>query len=111
MRRGLWLVLLLTLLLIGIDSAAQDTPILPTVAPIPTPTQPIPVEVLTGTNVTAELYSKTIMQGRIGVVKLTGDVVEARALLLNMQYAFLPFPDGWYAFVVATIEMRPRDYM
>lgn len=110
MRRGLWIGLLVTLLLIGTSSAAQDTPILPTVAPIPTPVQPLAVEVLTGTNVTAELYTKTIMQGRIGIVRLTGNVVEARALLLNMQYAFLPFPDGWYGFIVATIDMRPRDY-
>jgi murein DD-endopeptidase MepM/ murein hydrolase activator NlpD len=109
MRRGLWIGLLITLLLVG-TSAAQDAPILPTVAPIPTPTQPVPVEVLNGTNVAAELYTKTIMQGRVGVIRLTGDVAEARVLLLNMQYPFLQFPDGWYAFVVATIDMRPRDY-
>jgi murein DD-endopeptidase MepM/ murein hydrolase activator NlpD len=110
MRRGLWIGLIVTLLLIGTYSAAQDAPVLPTVAPIPTPTQPVPVEVLTGTNITAELYNKQIMQGRIGVVRLTGDVAEARVLLLNMQYNFLPFADGWYAFIVATIDMRPRDY-
>jgi murein DD-endopeptidase MepM/ murein hydrolase activator NlpD len=110
MRRGLWIGLIVTLLLIGTSGAAQDAPVLPTVAPIPTPTHPVPVEVLTGTNVTAELYSKQVMQGRFAVVHLTGDVVSARALLLNMQYNFLPFSDGWYAFVVATIDMRPRDY-
>ena len=61
MRRGLWIGLLVTLLLIGTSSAAQDTPILPTVAPIPTPVQPLAVEVLTGTNVAAELYTKQII--------------------------------------------------
>lgn len=109
MRRGLWLALLI-MLIVGVQTAAQDASALPTVAPIPTPVQPAPAEVLTGPNVTAELYTKQIMQGRIGVVRLTGDVVEARALLLNMQYPFLQFPDGWYAFVVATIDMQPRDY-
>jgi murein DD-endopeptidase MepM/ murein hydrolase activator NlpD len=110
MRRGLWIGLLITLLLIGTYSAAQDAPVLPTVAPIPTPVQPVPVEVLNGTNVTAELYTKQVKQGDFAVVRLTGDIVEARALLLNMQYNFLPFADGRYAFVVATIDMRPRDY-
>jgi murein DD-endopeptidase MepM/ murein hydrolase activator NlpD len=110
MRRGLWIGLLITLLLIGTYSTAQDAPVLPTVAPIPTPVQPVPVEVLNGTNVTAELYTKQVKQGDFAVVRLTGDIVEARALLLNMQYNFLPFADGWYAFVVATIDMRPRDY-
>jgi murein DD-endopeptidase MepM/ murein hydrolase activator NlpD len=107
MRRGLWMIVIMIALL-GIQVSAQDA--LPTVAPIPTPSEPVPVEVLTGTNVTAELYTKTIMQGRISVIKLTGSVAEARALLLNMQYPFLPFGNNWYAFIVATIDTRPRDY-
>jgi len=111
MRRGLWMLLIVMVLLVGSNSAAQDTTALPTVVPIPTPVQPAPIEVLTGTGVTAEIYAKQIKQGDIGVVKLTGDVAQARALLLNMQYPFLPFSDGaWYAFIVATIDMQPRDY-
>jgi len=104
-------MVLILLLLIGTQGAAQDVPVSLTIAPIPTPIQPVPVEVLTGTNISADIYAKQIKQGDIAVVKLSGDVAQARAMLLNMQYPFVQFSDGWYAFVVATIDMQPRDYV
>lgn len=99
------LILLSVFLCTGVVVSAQETP----AAPTPT-LPPVPVASLTGQGITADLYFAELQQGTMGVIRAAGDVAEGRVLFLNRQYNFVQFPDAWYAFVVATIDTRPRDY-
>lgn len=75
------------------------------------PVRPAPTETLVASGIAAELYFSQLEQGTFGVIRLTGSIVEARAFFLNRQYPFFEIAgDGWYSFVVAAIDARPRDY-
>jgi murein DD-endopeptidase MepM/ murein hydrolase activator NlpD len=99
-------LILTCLLLSGIlPVIAQET----TTSPTPVP-PPVPIATLSGQGVTADIFFAGLQQGTMGVIRATGDVAEGRVLFLNRQYNFVQFPDAWYAFVVAAIDARPRDY-
>jgi hypothetical protein len=107
MARLLPYLLILWLLALSIPVIAQDT-----TATIPVmPARPVPLDVLAKDGINAEFYFTELIQGRMGVIHLTGDIAEARVLFLNRQYQFFPVPgDGWYALVVSAIDARPRAY-
>lgn len=54
----------------------------------------------------------SLLQGQVGLLHLTGDVIqEARVLFRNREYNFLDSgTDGWYAFVVADMDAQARNY-
>jgi murein DD-endopeptidase MepM/ murein hydrolase activator NlpD len=107
MARLFKLIFMVWLLVGGLAVIAQDiTPTTPVM-----PARPVPLEVLTKDGISAEFYFAELTQGRMGVVHLTGEILEARALFLNRQYSFFQVAnDGWYGFVVSAIDARPRAY-
>ncbi|MCU0512638.1 MAG: M23 family metallopeptidase [Anaerolineae bacterium] len=104
-------VLLLCLLLCAVPlTTTTTTTTAQEATPLPPPAAPAPVALLQGPGVTVELFFEQLQQGTMGLVRATGDIAEGRVLFLNRQYDFVRLGEAWYAFVVAAIDARPRDY-
>lgn len=103
-----WIILLILLVGLMLPSVAQDD-IDATAQPQP---RPMPTTVLVEGDVTAEFYFASVMQGGVGVIRLIApEIIQARAFLLNAEYPFGEIEDdGWYGFIVANMDIQPRDY-
>ncbi len=103
------LIMTLTLLLLwSAPLAAQEAPV-----PEFTPTlRPAPLASQTQNGITIEYYFTSLQQGRVGLVRLTGDTLAlARAQFINRQFDFVRLDgDGWYTLVVARIDASARSY-
>ena len=102
------LVLCLVGLLAMLSLQAQDD-----IDAIPQPRpRPMPTAVMTQADLTLEFYFPSIMQGGLGLLRLQAvDVQQARVLFLGGEYDFFQLEDGvWYAFAVASMDARARDY-
>lgn len=103
---------LLVLCLVGLLGAlpipAQDD-----IDAIPQPRpRPMPTAVMAQADLTLEFYFPSIMQGGLGLLRLQAvDVRQARALFLDEESPFFPVEgDVWYAFAVAGMNARARNY-
>ena len=102
------LVLCLVGLLAMLSIQAQDD-----IDAIPQPRpRPMPTAVMTQADLRLEFYFSSIMQGGLGLLRLQAvDVQQARVLFLGEEYDFFQLEDGlWYAFAVASMDARARDY-
>jgi len=93
-------------------TVAQDTA---TVEPTPTSTprpMPPPFTTVGQDGITLDFFFERIPQGSLGLARLTGDISEARAILVNNEFDFFFVPDenAWFAFIVVNMDLRPRDY-
>ena len=79
--------------------------------PQPRP-RPMPTAVMTEADLTLELYFPFIIQGSVGLVRLeAGQIDRARVFFLGGEYAFFHVEgDAWYAFAVASMDVRVREY-
>ena len=73
---------------------------------------PMPTSVTVEGDIIIERFFPSIKQGTVGLVRLIGpDVVQAQLIFLNNQYSFFQFSDNeWYLFLVANMDVQPRDY-
>lgn len=103
-----FIALLVVLLLLISPSLTQDD-IDATAQPEP---RPMPTSVKVEGDITLERYFPSITQGGVGLIRLAGsDIVQARIFFLDAEYPFFEVPgDGWYTFVVANMDVQPRDY-
>lgn len=103
-------VLISLLLLMSMSvSVAQDA------TPEPTPQlliRPVIVAAADNTGLTLERLFPSLVQGQVGLLRLTGDnIQEGRVLFRNRDYPFFNSgDDGWYAFVIADMDAQPRAY-
>lgn len=103
-----WFILLSVVLLLSFPALSQDD-IDATDQPQP---RPMPTSVLVEGDVTVEFYFPSIIQGGVGLVRVSApDITQARAFFLNAEYPFWQVADdGWYALVVVNMDTQPRDY-
>lgn len=96
-----------------------ETPVSTSLPPDTTPTavpKPLPVTTLTQDGVTLELYFDTLLQGRAGVLRITGDDVQmVRARLLDRVSDFFYVEGdgddvGYYGLIVVGMDQAARDY-
>lgn len=107
---GFLLLVMSTVLVAQEGAEPVDEVIVLTVVP-PPETRPVPTLSLTDNGVTLELYRNPVEQGSVILARLIGaGLQEARALFVSREFEFIQSEDGWYAFVVATIDSRARDY-
>lgn len=108
MYRLKFIALIMILLLLIAPSFTQDD-IDATAQPQP---RPMPTSVQVEGDITLERYFPSIIQGSVGLIRLAGpDIVQARIFFLDAEYPFFEVPDdGWYALVVANMDVQPRDY-
>lgn len=73
---------------------------------------PMPTSVLVEGDMTLELYFPSIIQGGVGLIRLAGtDIQQASAFFIDADFPFFEIPDdGWYALMVANMDVQPRDY-
>ena len=83
-----------------IDATAQAQP------------RPMPTAVTVEGDLILERYFPSIIQGGVGLIRLEGaNIQQARVFFIDAQYPFFEIADdGWYAFVVANMDVQPRDY-
>jgi len=83
-----------------IDAIAQAQP------------RPMPTSVTVDGDITLERYFPSIHQGSVGLIRLTGsDIVQAQLVFLNVNYPFFEISNNeWYSFLVANMDIQPRDY-
>lgn len=103
MKKSAFLFLLLCCLG-GMLTLAQD-PIPPTPRP-----RPAPFATLNGEGFSVERYFSQLKQGGVGVLRLVGDVSEARAYFRGRDVPFRVAEDGLYALIVADLDTQPREY-
>ena len=108
MRPSKLIVIVSVILSLIISSLAQDD-IDATDQPQP---RPMPTSVQVEGDLTLELYFPSITQGGVGLIRLDGnDIQQARAFFVDAEYPFFQVADdGWYTFVVANMDVQPRDY-
>lgn len=83
-----------------IDAIAQARP------------RPMPTSVTVDGDIILERYFPSINQGSVGLIRLTGpDIVQAQLTFINADYPFFEMSDAeWYLFLVANMDVQPRDY-
>lgn len=103
-----FIVLCVALFLLNIPTFTQDD-IDATAQPEP---RPMPTSVKVEGDITLERYFPSIIQGGVGLIRLQGtDIKQARVFFLDAEYPFFEIAeDGWYALVVANMDVQPRDY-
>lgn len=108
MHTSRWIVLLTFVLLLAFPTLTQDD-IDATDQPQP---RPMPTSVVVEGDVTVEFYFSSVIQGGVGLIRLTApDITQARVFFLNAEYPFWEIEDdGYYGFVVANMDIQPRDY-
>jgi len=102
-------IALITILLLLIAPSLTQDDIDATAQPQP---RPMPTSVQVEGDITLERYFPSIIQGGVGLIRLAGpDIVQARIFFLDAEYPFFEVADdGWYTFVVANMDVQPRDY-
>lgn len=108
MRFLKFILINMTMILTVISAFAQDDiDAIPQARP-----RPMPASVTIENNITIERYFTSIKQGSVGLVRLTGpDIIQAQLSFLNNHYSFFEFSDNeWYSFLVANMDIQPRDY-
>lgn len=102
--------LLLLALSLGVSTPAQEAT--PPAEPTPRP-RPAPLVILNAGNVQVEQYFTSLVQGTVGLLRLTGEgISEAQALFAGRSFVFF-LPEGdaaWYALIVAPIDVQPREH-
>lgn len=79
--------------------------------PQPRP-RPMPTAVMVAADLRLEFYFPAIIQGGVGLVRLEAEAIErAQVFFLGAEHPFFQVEgDAWYAFAVASMNARVRDY-
>jgi hypothetical protein len=118
LKRKLVLIVIFSLVF-GMVSAQEgdltETPVATALPADVTPTavpQPEPAQIFEQNGVTLELYFEEMMQGRAGLMRISGEgVTGARALFRDRVTEFFPVTDdGFYGFLAAGMELAAREY-
>lgn len=102
------LVLCLAGLLCMLSAQSQDDM---DAIPQPRP-RPMPTAVMVAADLRLEFYFPSLIQGEVGLVRLEAEEIErAQVFFLGAEHPFFQVEgDAWYAFAVARMDARIRDY-
>jgi hypothetical protein len=73
--------------------------------------RPFPSITVNENGITAERYFDSIKQGRIGLVRITGETLTGvRGIFYAQEFDFFEMADGWYGIIIAHMDIAPRTY-
>jgi hypothetical protein len=105
-RTLIFFLCLVLLTLSPVVYAQTDQPTTPVVRPRPTPTQTVTAE-----DVTLEVFFNTIEQGRVGLLRLSGETIIGATTLFREKESpfFFIEGDAFYGFLVIDMDTPARD--
>ncbi len=105
-RTLIFFLCLVLLTLSPVVYAQTDQPTTPVVRPRPTPTQTVTAE-----DVTLEIFFNTLEQGRVGLLRLSGETIVGATTLFREKESpfFFIEGDAFYGFLVIDMDTPARD--
>ena len=73
--------------------------------------RPFPSISVNENGIVAERYFDSLKQGRIGLVRVTGEnLTGVKGVFFGAEFDFFEQQDGWYGIVIAHMDIAPRTY-